>query len=121
MRTKAFWAAGLFVAGALLFAGALKAQTVADVLHNPGSYIGSSTSVTGIVSSVKVVTRKRHGELVQLLKFNLYEADAKGKKGPHYVYVSVPANTFSTVPAEGQMLTVTATLKPPYEVAVVDE
>ena len=50
----------------------------------------------------------------------VYELDSKGKKGSHYVYAVVSASQFTSVPAEGGMVTITGPLKWPYEIAAID-
>jgi hypothetical protein len=113
----------VLIAGAALFLalGAAPAQQVSEVRVNPALFIGRSVQVTGLVGSVKAVTRQVHGRMTQLLKFNLYEVDARGRRGAHYIFISLPASQFQYVPIEGRMLTIQGLLKPPYEVAAIDQ
>ena len=114
------------LSGAVMFfgLGVLKAQTaltVAQVKANPKLYVGSSVQVTGLAWSVRSDTRKRNGQMIPYVKLNLYELDAKGRRGSRYVYVALPASAFTSMPVEGQMATITGPLKWPYEIAVIDE
>jgi len=115
------------LAGALVFLAlsAVKAQqalNVADIRANPKAYVntGNAYQVTGVASFVHSSSRYVNGQNVPYIKLSLYELDAKGRKGSHYVYVSLPANNFVSVPTEGQMATITGPMKWPYEIAAID-
>lgn len=102
----------------------MKAQTVltvAQLRSNPKAYVGAgNVQITGLASGIRSDSRKINRELVPVIKLNLYELDSRGNKGSHYVYVVMPASQFTSVPAEGQMATITGPLKWPYEIAAVD-
>lgn len=122
-----YWKAVLIggLSGALVFSilSAVRAQSqmnVADVLTNPQLYIGKSVQVTGIAKDIRAVTYKVNGSKVPTTKLNLYEVDAKGRKGRHYINVAIPTSSFSSVPADGQMASITGLLKGPYEVGVIE-
>lgn len=115
------------LAGVLSFAALthVKAQqnlTVAQVHKDPKSFVnnGSVYQVTGLAWSVRSDTKRVAGKDVPYVKLNLYELDAKGRKGSRYIYVSLPASDFSSVPVEGQMASITGPMKWPYEIAVID-
>ena len=94
--------------------GAVRAQsllTVAQLRSNPKAYVGDGeVQITGMASGIRSDTRKYNGLVVPVLKLNLYEVDAKGREGSHYVYCVVPASQFSTTPVEGGMVTITGPL-----------
>lgn len=118
-------AAGALAGAVTFFAlGAVKAQsllTVSQLRSNPKAYVGiGEVQITGMASSVRNDTRKIDGQIVPVLKINVYEVDSKGKKGSHYVYAVVPASRFNSVPLEGGMVTITGPLKWPYEIAAID-
>ncbi|MFI5347636.1 MAG: hypothetical protein ACHQ51_14775 [Elusimicrobiota bacterium] len=113
------------LSGALVFFAltAVKAQqslTVNDLRANPKLYVGNTVAITGLVSGVRSEMKKINGQQVPWTKLNLYERDAKGRKGSHYVYVSLPAANFTPTPNEGDQMTVTGPLKWPYEIAAID-
>jgi hypothetical protein len=114
--------------GALVFLAltAVKAQqtlTVRDLRSNPKAYVGNTVAITGLVANVRSEMRAPKGrtEKVPWTKLNLYEVDAKGKKGSHYVYVSLPSSSFTPTPNEGDQMTVTGPLAWPYEIAAIDQ
>jgi hypothetical protein len=116
---------GALAGAATFFAlSAVKAQavlTVAQVRSNPKAYVGSGeVAVTGMASNIRSDSRSINGQAVPVVKLNLYELDAKGRKGSHYVYAVVPASSFAALPVEGGMATITGPLKWPYEVAAID-
>ena len=94
--------------------------SVADLRHNPKPYVGTVVSVTGMANSVRSGEKWNGHEKVPCIKLNLYEVDAKGRKGSHYIYVNMPTSQYKFVPAEGQMVQITGPLKWPYEVAAID-
>lgn len=103
---------------------AVRAQTlltVAQLRGNPKSYVGNGdVQITGIAQSIRSGTRKYNGKVVPVTILNLYEQDAKGRKGSHYVFCVVPTSQFATTPVEGGMATITGPLKWPYEIAAID-
>jgi hypothetical protein len=118
-------AIGALAGGLTFFAlGAVTAQTVlsvAQVRSNPKAYVGNGTvQVTGLAYGIRSDSRKLNNQAVPYIKLNLYEQDSKGNKGSHYVYVAIPASQFASVPAEGQLATITGPLKWPYEIAAID-
>ena len=114
------------LAGALTFfaLSAVRAQallTVAQLRSNPKAYVGNGeVQITGMAKYVHSETRKINGQVVPVYKISLYELDAKGRAGSHYVYCVVPASQFTSVPAENAMVTITGPLKWPYEIAAID-
>jgi hypothetical protein len=114
------------LAGAATFFAltAVKAQTnltVAQVRSNPKAYVGNGeVAVTGMAWAIRSDSRTINGQVVPVIKLNLYELDSKGRKGSHYVYAVVPASQFSSLPVEGGMATITGPLKWPYEIAAID-
>jgi hypothetical protein len=111
--------------GLLVFLGlsAVTAQsvlTVAQLETNPRAYVGTTVQITGLVQNVRNDTRRINGKDVPYVKLNLYKVDAKGRKAPRYVYVSLPAKDYQTPPVEGQMMAVTGPLKWAYEIAAID-
>jgi len=111
---------GTVVFVVLMAARAQTIATVSDVRANPKQYVGSSVQVTGLAQGIRTDTKLVKGSKVPYTKLNLYEVDAKGRKGSHYIYVALPTSDFSTTPVEGEMARVTGTLKWPYEVAAID-
>jgi len=130
-RTSTFPLKSVFIgafSGALVFLAltAVKAQqtlTVRDLHANPKAYVGNTVAITGLVSNVRSEMRavKGQSQKVPWTKLNLYELDPKGRKGSHYVYVSLPAANFTPTPNEGDQMTVTGPLKWPYEIAVIEQ
>jgi hypothetical protein len=113
------------LSGALVFFAltAVKAQqtlTVNDLRANPKAYVGNTVAITGLVSGVRSDSKFVNGQKVAWTKLNLYDRDSKGRKGSHYVYVSLPAANFTPTPNEGDQMTVTGPLKWPYEIAAID-
>lgn len=113
------------LAGALVFftLSAVKAQqtlTVNELHRNPKPYVGSTVAITGLVANVRSATKRVNGKDVPWTRLNLYETDNKGRKGSHYVYVSLPSANFTPAPNEGDRMTVTGPLKWPYEIAAID-
>ena len=114
------------LAGAVTFLAlsAVRAQTVltvAQLRSNPKAYVGNGdVAITGMASGIRSDSRKINGQMVPVLKINLYELDNKGRKGSHYVYAVVPASQFTASPVEGGMVTITGPLKWPYEIAAID-
>jgi hypothetical protein len=121
---KAVIAGALAGAVTFLALSAVRAQTaltVAQVRSNPKAYVGNGeVAVTGMASGIRSDSRTINGQVVPVVKLNLYELDSKGRKGSHYVYAVVPASQFSSIPVEGGMATITGPLKWPYEVAAID-
>jgi hypothetical protein len=112
--------------GAVVFfiLSAAKAQTilnVADVHANPALYIGSNVQVTGIAKSIRLISKTGFGRKVPYTVLDLYEMDAKGRRGSHFIYVSVPTSAYSAAPIDGQMATITGTLKEPSMVGQIDQ
>ncbi len=114
--------AGVLAFGTLCAVKAEQNLTVAQVHHDPKSFVnnGQTYAVTGLAQSVRHKTRRIGGKDVPYVMLDLYEVDAKGKKGSHYVYVALPAADFQSVPVEGQMAVITGPMKWPYEVAAID-
>ena len=93
------------LSGALVFfaLNAVKAQqslTARDVHANPKQYVGSRVAVTGLASGIRAGTKWFNGQNVPCIKLNLY---------------------FHSVPNEGDTMTITGTLKWPYQFAMIDE
>ena len=115
------------LSGALVFfaLNAVKAQqslTARDVHANPKQYVGSRVAVTGLASGIRAGTKWFNGQNVPCIKLNLYEVDPKkDRKGSYYIYVSLPSSAFHSVPNEGDTMTITGTLKWPYQFAMIDE
>jgi hypothetical protein len=103
---------------------AVRAQavlTVAQLRSNPKAYVGNGeVAITGMAHDIRSGTRRINGQVVPVTILDLYDLDAKGRKGSHYVFCVVPASRFSSSPVEGGMTTVTGPLKWPYEVAAID-
>ncbi len=118
-------ALSLAVAGALGFAAARAyAQTVLtvkDFHRNSKAYVGGSVQISGLAYNIRQETKRRNGVDVAFTSFNLYESDAKGKKGKYYVFVSIPADSFKTPLVDGQPATITGPIQWPYQVGRIDD
>ena len=114
--------AGVLAFGTLTAVKAQQNLTVAQVHHDPKAYVnnGQTYAVTGLAVNVRRENRRVSGRDVPYVKLNLYDVDAKGRKGSHYVYVALPVSDFQSVPVEGQMAVITGPMKWPYEIAAID-
>jgi len=115
---------GAFVGAVVFFAlDAVKAQadlSVAQIEQNAKMYVGTTVQVTGMISGVRTESRSINGQQVPYVKLNLYKVDNKGRKASRYIFVALPAASFTTMPVEGQMMAITGPLKWGYEIAAID-
>ena len=118
-------AVGAFCGALVFFAlDALRAQTaltVAAVKADPKPYVGTKVSVTGVASNIRSGTKGKKDRKVPCIKLSLFEVDNKGKRGSHYIFVSLPTSAFRFIPNEGDLVAIEGTLKWPYEIAAIDE
>lgn len=108
----------------LLAAGGASAQTVLSVkdFHRSSkTYVGGSVQMTGLAYNIRQEIKRRNGRDVPFTSFNLYEADAKGKKGKYYVFVSIPASSFKSPVIEGDPATITGAIQWPYQIGRIDD
>lgn len=113
-------------AAALLLLAALTAAaqtvlSVKDFHRSSKTYVGNSVQVTGLAFNVRQELKRRNGQDVAFTSFNLYEVDAKGKKGKYYIYVSIPAGSFKTPLEEGGSATITGAIQWPYQIGRIDD
>lgn len=115
------------LSGALVFLGleAVRAQqqvvlTVAQYHSNSKLYVGRVVEISGMAKSIRNEMRRKDGQDIPYTKLNLYEVDAKGKKGNYYVYVALPTSQFRSLPADGDMATIIGPIKWPYEIGAID-
>lgn len=115
------------LAGALLVLAiqtvlAARAFTLADVEADPRKFWGNSLTLSGYVGStvrrstrtVDFKTRRQQ----EFLSFSIYPSPAKTAQ--KYVSVTLPAEQFRYLPAEGQPIEVTGVLKAPSTLGSID-
>ncbi|HVE13603.1 MAG TPA: hypothetical protein VNI01_09435 [Elusimicrobiota bacterium] len=115
---------GLIVFAALsAFSQQTRTFSIPDILGDPKLFYNQSISLEGIAGaprlSWKTVDYKTR-EQVQYVSFSLYEPGSYHGRGNHYVYVNIPAGAFRNIPNEGDVVTLTGTLKPPLLVGNIE-
>ena len=103
---------------------ALKAQsvlTVQEVHRSARTYVGTNVQINGLAYNIRSESKNQNGVETPYTKFNLYEADSKGRKGKYYVAVSLPSSSFKINIVEGGPVAIVGTLKWPYQIAMIDE
>ena len=119
------------IAGLLVFA-AMSARTaqqqsfgVAQIMSDPAKFWNHNVPVNGIVGSVRQSQKTvnwESGEKVAYISFNLYEPGQGDRKtGSHYIYVNMPAAGFRYLPNDGDPISLTGPLTPPYSIGSIEQ